>query len=166
MLWPGVIALVYVLLVGVGIVGDGFKWISGGVDGAEQIFAFATNPIGTTVTALLAATAVTGDYEVFALQIALVHLFYNLFGVLLFAGIPVLWRMPARSARWLGNMTEKSRLYAFAYIFLVFFVLPGGILSVQAVLGNNDPTVIEAEADETKLDAAENDVEKTEFAIE
>lgn len=63
-------------------------------------------------------------------------------------------------------MTEKSRLYAFAYIFLVFFVLPGGILSVQAVLGNNDPTVIEAEADETKLDAVENDVEKTEFAIE
>ena len=57
MIWPGVVILVYVLIVGVGIVGDGFKWISGGADGAEQIFAFATNPIlgvilGSLATAL------------------------------------------------------------------------------------------------------------------
>lgn len=63
-------------------------------------------------------------------------------------------------------MAEKSRLYAFGYIFVVFFVLPGGVLGAQAVFGDKDPAVIEAEADEAELDAVEDEVEKTEFAIE
>ena len=141
--------------------------VGAGVLTIMQIYPFTLGSnIGTTITALLAATAVTGGNEVFALQIAFVHLLYNLCGVLLFAGIPILWRLPVRSAQWLGQMTEKSRLYAVGYMLVVFFVLPVGVLGVQAVLGNREPTVTAAEAAKAKLDAVEDEVEKTEFVID
>ena len=141
--------------------------VGAGVLTIMQIYPFTIGSnIGTTITALLAATAVTGGNEIFALQIALVHFLYNFLAVVIFAAIPVLWQLPVRSARWLGSMVEKSRLYAAGYIVVVFFMLPVSVLSVQAVLGNKDPAVIAAEADEAKLDAVEEEVQKTEFAIE
>ena len=141
--------------------------VGAGVLTIMQIYPFTLGSnIGTTITALLAATAVTGGNEVFALQIALVHLLYNLCGVLIFAAIPVLWRLPVRSAQWLGNMTEKSRLYAAGYMLVVFFVLPASVLGVQAVLGNKEPAVIAAEADEAELNTVQDEVEETEFAID
>ena len=94
------------------------------------------------------------------------HFLYNIFGVLIFAAIPFLWRLPVKSAEWLGNMVAKSRMYAIGYIVGVFFVLPACVLGVQAIFGNKEQAIIEAEADEAKLDAVEAEVEKSEFAIE
>jgi sodium-dependent phosphate cotransporter len=49
-----------------------------GVFRLKQIYPFTLGAnIGTTITALLAATAISGETAVFALQIALVHLIYN-----------------------------------------------------------------------------------------
>lgn len=93
--------------------------------------------IGTCVTALLAATAITGEFEVFALQIALVHLLYNVFGVILFLYTPWLGKTPIHSAEWLGNKTESNRGWAFAYIFSVFFLVPGGVFTGQTILGES-----------------------------
>jgi sodium-dependent phosphate cotransporter len=45
LVWIFVAALVYPLLVGVGVVGAAFKWFLGGSDGAQAIFAFAGNPL-------------------------------------------------------------------------------------------------------------------------
>ena len=141
--------------------------VGAGVLTIMQIYPFTLGSnIGTTVTALLAATAVTGGYKIFALQIAFVHFLYNFLAVAIFAANPRLWQLPVRSAQWLGNMAEKSRLYALGYIVVVFFVLPAGVLGVQAILSDKVPAVIAAEADETKLEAVEEEIQKTEFAIE
>ena len=55
--------------------------------------------IGTTVTALLAAIAITGPLAGLALQIALVHLFFNLAAVSLIYGVPPLRKIPPRLAQ-------------------------------------------------------------------
>ncbi|MDP5054599.1 MAG: Na/Pi symporter, partial [Congregibacter sp.] len=60
--WSVVLGLVYLLLVGVASIGGGFKWISGGAAGAEEIFRFASNPLvgvilGTLATALIQSSS-------------------------------------------------------------------------------------------------------------
>ncbi|CAM3515476.1 Na/Pi symporter [Parendozoicomonas haliclonae] len=60
--WATVIAMVYLLLLAVGMIGSGFKWASGGAEGARQLFAFASNPvmglvIGTFATALIQSSS-------------------------------------------------------------------------------------------------------------
>ena len=61
-IWLLVASLVYVLLIGVSVIGDGFKLASGGAEGARDIFAFATNPVvgvllGTLATALVQSSS-------------------------------------------------------------------------------------------------------------
>jgi hypothetical protein len=84
--WLGVAARIYVLLVGVGVIGNGFKWISGGAESAGEIFAFAGNP---TVG--------------------------------------------------------------------VFFLLPGIVFGGQALPGNTEPGILDAEAKESLMDSVERD---------
>jgi sodium-dependent phosphate cotransporter len=76
--------------------------------------------IGTTLTALLASVA---ESEA-AVSIALAHLLFNLGGVLIFFPIPYLRNIPIRFARYLGKATLKNRAFGFAYIMVVFFVVP------------------------------------------
>ncbi len=76
--------------------------------------------IGTTLTALLAAVA---ESEA-AVSIALAHLLFNLGGALIFFPIPYLRNIPIRLARHLGKATLKNRGFGFAYVMLVFFVIP------------------------------------------
>lgn len=112
-----------------------------GVLTIRQVFPFTMGAnIGTCITALLAATAVTGENEVFALQIALVHLLYNLSGVVCFLFIPFLRDLPIKSAEWLGRATLKNRGYAFGYIFAVFFVLPGIVLGGEMLMQDTPTT--------------------------
>ena len=106
-----------------------------GVLTTRQVFPFTMGAnIGTCITALLAATAVTGGYQVFALQIALVHLLYNVFGVLVFLYTPWLRNLPVRSAEWLGNKTEEHRGWAFGYIASIFFLMPGVVFAGELLL--------------------------------
>jgi sodium-dependent phosphate cotransporter len=105
-----------------------------GVLTLKQVFPFTMGAnIGTCITALLAATSVGGIHQDWALQIALVHLLYNLLAVTLFLAIPWLRELPLLSARWLGELTERNRAYAFVYLFAVFFLLPGLVLARQAL---------------------------------
>lgn len=91
----------------------------------RQIYPFMLGAnIGTTVTALLAATAVSGVMEFPAMQIALVHVLYNCFAVLLIYGTPFLRELPLRGAERLSRVASKKKLYAAMWIFGVFFVLP------------------------------------------
>jgi sodium-dependent phosphate cotransporter len=80
--------------------------------------------IGTTITALLAATAVTGVNAIFALQIALIHFLYNLIGVIVIYGIPFLRGMPIKAAETLSVLAQKNKLYVAGYILLVFVIIP------------------------------------------
>jgi len=89
--------------------------------------------IGTCVTAVLAATAVTGNAEA-ALQIAFIHLSYNVLGVLFIYGIPFLRFLPIKAAQWLGETVSENKMAALAYILGVFFVIPGLCLAITSVL--------------------------------
>jgi len=89
----------------------------------EQIFPVVLGAnIGTTVTALL-ASLVTGSTA--ALTVALCHLFFNIYGILLFYPLR---RIPIGAAKGLGRLVTRSRLYAVAYVLLVFFFVPLGLI--------------------------------------
>ena len=91
-----------------------------------QVYPFTLGAnIGTPITALMSATAITGEYQAVALQIAFVHLLYNGLAVGLFALIPPLWRLPLQAAQALANGATRSRLLVPAYILGVCFVVPG-----------------------------------------
>ena len=103
-----------------------------GVFSTRDIYPFTLGAnIGTTVTALLAATAVTGAAAVPALQIALVHLLYNLIGVVTIFLLPHWLRattvseFPIRCSEWLAGVAAQRKSVALAYILGTFFVVPG-----------------------------------------
>ena len=102
----------------------------------KQVYPFTLGAnIGTTITALLAATAVSGEYEVFALQIALVHFLFNVTAVLGATYLPVIRTLPMRGATWLGELAQRNRFLAIAYLFGVFFVVPGIAFGIGQLLG-------------------------------
>ena len=68
-----------------------------------------------------------------ALQLALVHLAYNLLAVLLIYGLPVLRSLPLTMAKTLAQTTRQFRLVAIAYVIGLFFVLPFLALTLSAV---------------------------------
>ncbi|ASK19113.1 MAG: Na/Pi symporter [Vreelandella alkaliphila] len=96
-----------------------------GVFNLRQVYPFTlgTN-VGTCITALLAATAISGPTAVLAMQIALVHLMFNLVGILVIYGLPFLRGIPPSIATGLAELAQKNKLYVVAYILGVFFVLP------------------------------------------
>lgn len=105
-----------------------------GAFGLKQIYPFTLGAnIGTCVTAVLAATAVTGNGEA-ALQIAFIHLTYNVLGVLLIYGIPFLRFTPVKAAEWMGVTASENKLMALLYILGVFFVIPGLCLTVTSLI--------------------------------
>ncbi|WP_296269895.1 Na/Pi symporter [Pseudomonas sp. UBA6323] len=96
-----------------------------GVFSLKQVYPFTlgTN-IGTCVTALLAATAITGPTAEVAMQIALVHLLFNLMGILIIYALPFLRGVPPMIAEGLATLAQRSKLYVVAYIAGLFFALP------------------------------------------
>jgi len=79
--------------------------------------------IGTTTTSLLASLAAGGNHFKEALQIALVHLFFNIFGILLFFPIPFMrWPIPMANA--LGRVTAEFRWFSLVYLAFMFIIFP------------------------------------------
>lgn len=107
-----------------------------GIFNIRQIYPFTLGAnIGTCITGLLAATAVTGGNAVFALQIALVHLCYNLLGVIVVYGIPFLREIPVRAAEKLALAAERNKLNIVAYICVVFLIGPGVMILGSKTFG-------------------------------
>lgn len=96
-----------------------------GVFNLKQVYPFTlgTN-IGTCITALLAATAISGPTAILAMQIALVHLFFNIFGIAIIYLLPFLRGIPPMIATKLAELAQRNKLYVLAYIGGVFFALP------------------------------------------
>jgi len=95
----------------------------------RQIYPFTLGAnIGTTITALLAATAISGDMAEAALTIALVHFLFNLLAVIVIYGIPFLRELPLKGAEKLAEVGTKNKFLAFGYVIGTFFILPGLIL--------------------------------------
>lgn len=106
-----------------------------GVFSLRQVYPFTLGAnIGTCITALLAATAITGPNAVFALQIALVHLFYNLLGVIVIYSIPFLRELPIKGAEKLADVAVGNKLVALGYIAGMFFVIPFALIGISNLL--------------------------------
>lgn len=89
--------------------------------------------IGTCITAVLAATAVTGNVNA-ALQIAFIHLVYNIVGVIVIYGIPALRNIPVNAAESLGAVATENKFIALGYIVGVFFAAPALCLAVSSMI--------------------------------
>ncbi|KNC67178.1 sodium:phosphate symporter [Pseudoalteromonas rubra] len=97
-----------------------------GVFNTRQIYPFTLGAnIGTTITALLAATSITGPNAEVALTIALVHVMFNVFAVGLIYGLPLLREIPLQLAEKLARIGTRNKSAAFGYVLGSFFVLPG-----------------------------------------
>lgn len=108
-----------------------------GVLSVRQIYPFTLGAnIGTCITALLAATAVTGDYAGFAMQIALVHLVYNLSGVVVVYSIPPIRELPIRAAEWLADHAAGNKFFAVGYIMTTFFLIPAVLLGASMLFSS------------------------------
>lgn len=97
----------------------------------EQMFPIVLGAnIGTTCTALLAAMAVD---KVEGLELALVHLCFNLTGILMIYPYEPIRQYPLNAARWLGDEVALRTWIAPAYLFIVFVFVPGMCLAFYAV---------------------------------
>lgn len=86
--------------------------------------------IGTTTTGILASLAASSDRLKPAIQIALCHLCFNVFGILIFYPIPFM-RLPIRLAKVMGNTTAKYRWFAIFYVAVMFFLLPMAVFGLS-----------------------------------
>ena len=92
-----------------------------GIARLDQIFPITLGAnIGTTVTAILASLA--GD--VGGLTIALVHLLFNVFGILLIYPFRPIRNIPMAMARRLADAAARSKKYAAFFIIGLFYALP------------------------------------------
>jgi sodium-dependent phosphate cotransporter len=80
--------------------------------------------VGTTVTALMAALAATGVNAAAGITIALVHLLFNVSGILLIFPIQRIREIPLSAARWLADTAAESRRWAIVYVAALFYGLP------------------------------------------
>ena len=86
--------------------------------------------IGTTVTALLAALAVSGPNAAAGLEIALVHLLFNLSGLLLIYPVQGIRRVPLEAARRITRLALRSRKLTVLWVALLFYGLPALCIAV------------------------------------
>jgi sodium-dependent phosphate cotransporter len=83
-------------------------------------YAMGSN-IGTTVTAWM-ASLVTGNP--LAITVAVQHILFNTFGVIIFFPIKRIRNIPVKLAQGFGNFASNHRKYCFLYILILFFALP------------------------------------------
>jgi len=96
-----------------------------GVLTLAQIYPFTLGAnIGTCVTGLLVATSLPPTLLPTGLQIGLVHLFYNCWGIACFYGIPGLRSLPPLAASALATLASDRKALAASYVGGIFFGLP------------------------------------------
>ncbi|MYN66963.1 MAG: hypothetical protein F4X11_18340 [Acidobacteria bacterium] len=86
--------------------------------------------IGTTVTALLAALAVSGPNAAAGLEIALVHLLFNMSGLLLIYPVKAIRRWPLEAARQVTKLALRSRKLTVVWVALLFYGLPALCIAI------------------------------------
>lgn len=83
--------------------------------------------IGTTLTALIASLLLfDGDpirYE-HGISIAIVHVLFNILGVVVFFPFPALRNIPIKIAKGLGELSYRNRLIGIGYVIVTFFLVP------------------------------------------
>ncbi len=99
--------------------------LAAGIITLQQIYPYVLGAnIGTTVTAFLAAIA-TGSHA--AVGVAFAHFLFNVYGTAVFWPLK---RIPIFLAERLAEYSQKSRVIPILYILILFFVLPGTLISM------------------------------------
>ncbi|MXZ72440.1 MAG: hypothetical protein F4Z04_13185 [Acidobacteria bacterium] len=102
-----------------------------GLIALEQAFPVTIGAnVGTTVTALIAALAVSGPNAEVGLQIALVHLLFNLSGMLLIYPIRAIRRLPLDASRGVTRLALRSRKLTVLAVFVVAYGIPGLLIFI------------------------------------
>ena len=91
--------------------------------------------IGTTVTAFLAALAASGANAVHGIEIALVHLFFNLTGLIMIYPLRFTRNVPLRAARFLTTLALRSRKLTLFFVAAFFYGVPMLLLLVDRLFG-------------------------------
>jgi sodium-dependent phosphate cotransporter len=100
--------------------------VGAGLLTVKKIFPYALGAnIGTTVTAFIAAAAIGVPAGI---TIALCHLFFNLFGIIIIYPIR---NLPVRMAEMFGEMVSTKRRIAFFYVAFAFYIIPFGLLMLM-----------------------------------
>ena len=108
---------------------------SAGLLSLQQAFPITLGAnVGTTITALLAALAVSGPNATFGLEIALVHLLFNVSGIVLIYPIPAVRRVPLAVARGVGRAAVRSRKLTVLAIAALFYGVQALVLALARVL--------------------------------
>ncbi len=106
-----------------------------GIVTTAQVFPITIGAnIGTTVTALLASMAAPAETAHLAVQIAVVHLLFNLSGTLLIFPWKVTRRIPIRLAGWLAGVAVTSKKTALIYVVGLFYALPALLVIISRSL--------------------------------
>jgi sodium-dependent phosphate cotransporter len=88
----------------------------------RQIFPYTLGAnVGTTVTAILAALAIS---ETSALAVAFSHLLFNVIGILCIWPIPCVRAVPLRLAEGFADIAVSNRWIPIAYIVVAFYAIP------------------------------------------
>ncbi len=92
--------------------------------------------IGTTITALLASLAAGPDpaLQKAAVTIAFVHLMFNVTGILVWYPLQFMRRVPMKLAQGIAAASVRNRWFALVYVVLVFFVIPGVLITLYRLL--------------------------------
>jgi sodium-dependent phosphate cotransporter len=110
----------------------------------EQMFPLTLGAnIGTTFTGLL--SALVSD-SVDSLQVALCHLFFNIFGILIWYPVPFMRAIPIKMAKALGKTTRIWRGFPIVYILVVFLLIPLALFGLSTLFqqGSKGYTVLGA----------------------
>jgi sodium-dependent phosphate cotransporter len=84
-----------------------------------QIFPYTLGAnIGTTITAIL-ASLVTGNIS--AVVVAFAHLLFNISGIIVWWPLKI---VPITLAQKLAEFATRNKIIPFAYILIVFFIIP------------------------------------------
>ena len=90
--------------------------------------------VGTTMTSLLAALAVSGPNAILGLEIALVHLLFNLTGIALVYPFAVVRQVPLAVAHGAGQVALRSRKLTVAVVAGLFYGIPALLLALTRLL--------------------------------
>jgi len=87
--------------------------------------------IGTTITALLAALASTGEHSHLAITIAVCHVLFNIYGIVFLYYVPPIRELIIKMAEKLAELCQKNRWFAPLYVVVIFFLIPGLAVLIQ-----------------------------------
>ena len=78
--------------------------------------------VGTTITAMLAS--LSGETSA-GMTIAVVHLLFNIVGILVIYPFKPMRNIPLFLARKMGQLSGRSKLYPLAFLLGIYFIIPG-----------------------------------------